>query len=291
MALSEERKKLFEEVAREAGLDLLFFFGLPWFKRKLGQAMTPEDHTVIAQARQHVGKGDHTEAAKVLIRHFMGWGLYDEQMFDQDLEAVTRAHLATRDEVNGLAAWLAADQRTRSRFRNSLTLQPTPQARMRVIADYAKMTDAQRLARLTATGKLDDSFDEAVWNWVKTHVPGMTRQAWDGICQGAGFVWGGFNGTVAPNIATAANATGRTVVTAINAAGRGIAAGARTLGNGIATTGVAVRNGAVAADAQCNAWGLVLQANYPPPAPPIDHWYSVGQIVRRLWWAFVNIHR
>jgi hypothetical protein len=261
--LTEHRKKLFVELARDAALDLGFYYGIPWVKKKMGGTVTAEDRVIAAQAREHVAKGEHDEARKVLVRHMMGWGLYDEQMFDENLEAVTRAHLATRAQVSSLEAWLAADQRRRSRFRNTLTLQDSPQSRMRVIADYAKMTNVQRSARLLATGKLDDQFDEKIWNWVKINIPGMTRQVWDGMWQGIGTAWAGCAGAAGiayPGIRSATLATGR-----------GIAAGTR-----------AVRGAAVSANNGLDAWGLALQAAHPRPAiqPPSEVWGAVKRFIR-----------
>lgn len=181
--MTEERKKLLLEIAREAGLDLGFIYGLPLLKRAFtGRAATAEDKAVAAEARQLVSEGKHGEARKLLVRHMMGLGLYDEQMFDEDLEAVLRAGLCTKREVTNLCTWLGSEDRRRSKFRNSLTLQETPQKRLEVIAVYAKLADDKaRTARLKAVGKLDDQLDEAIWNWVKTHVPGISRQVWDGI--------------------------------------------------------------------------------------------------------------
>ncbi len=186
--MTEERKKLLFEIAREAGLDLGFIYGLPMLKRAFtGRAATAEDKAVVAEARQLVSEGKHDEARKLLVRHMMGLGLYDEQMFDEDLDAVVRAGLCTKAQVKSLGEWLAKNQRRRSKFRNSLTLQETPQKRLEVIAVYAKLkTDAERNARLKAVGKLDDQMDEAVWNWVKTHVPGISRKVWDGIVTASG---------------------------------------------------------------------------------------------------------
>jgi len=260
MPISEERKKLLWEVAREAGLDFLFFQGLPWAKKQFGKPVTAEDRAVVAQAREHVSKGEHHEARKLLVRHMMGWGLYDEQMFDEDLEAVTRAGLASRAQVASLDKWLAANPRRRSRFRNSLTLQATPQARMRVIADYAKMTNAQRLARLKATGKLDKEMDEVIWDWLKANVPGISRQAWDGICQAADAVWNGITGTAVPALGAAAANTSR-----------GIATGARAVGRT-----------AVNLNTEADAWGLHLQAAHPRPAvrPRSGVWMWVKNQIR-----------
>jgi hypothetical protein len=255
--MTEDRKKALKkelmDLLRAAALDATFFIGLPWVKKRLGAPVTPEDREVFVQARQHVENGEHAEARKILVHHMMSWGLNDEQILDEDLEAVVRARLATRAQVSGLEAWLAADQRRRTRFRNSLTLEATPQARIRVLADYAKMTNAQRLARLTATGKLDDGIDEIVWNWVKAHVPGISRDIWDGI-----------TGTAFP----------------------GIAQGARAIGHGITVGARAVGTAAVATNNQCDAWGLDLQAAYPlPPAPG-----RISRGVGRMWTRFVNLH-
>lgn len=249
--ITEERKKFLLDLAKDAGMDVAVFYGLPWLKKQFGRSITADDRKVVAEVRDHLRKGETAEAQKLLVRHMMGWGLYDEQVFDEDLTAVVRAGLATTDEVLALQSWLAGDtpekRRLRSRFRNSLTLQETPRSRMEVIASYAKLSsDAERDVRMQATGKLDAEFDEAVWNWVRTKVPGMTRSAWDAIYNGASTLTNGMVGGT-------------------RGLGATVGSGARVVGNGIVATGVAVRNGAVAANNELNAWGLALQAAHPAP--------------------------
>lgn len=242
--MEKNRKDLFLEVAREVGLNIFFAHGLPWIKKSLGKSVTKEDREVVSVAREHALKGEYKEAQKLLARHMMGWGLNDEQVFDEDLSAVVRAGLATEKQVLALQSWLAGDtpekRRLRSRFRNSLTLQETPQSRMEVISSYAKLSsDAKRDARMQATGKLDDEFDEAVWKWVRVKVPGVTRTAWDAFYNGTSKIVGGIGATV------------------------GSSAG--TFGGAVSSTGVAVRNSAVAVNNELSAWGLALQAAHPAP--------------------------
>ena len=280
--LTEERKKLLWELLRDVGMDTLFFLGLPWVKGKLGKPVTAEDREVAQQTRDHIAKGEYNEARKVLTRHLMGFGLYDEEMFDEDLAAVRRARLAKPAQLRRLEAWLKSDQRKRSRFRNSLTLQETPQARMEVIAEYANMkTDVERDTRLEAVGKLDDSFDEAIWNWVKIHVPGMSRSAWDALYNGTSTVVTGF--------AEALREIGVVIGNTAVIAGQGIGTGARIAGNGIVQAGGVIRNTALTTNARLNAGGLRLQAAYPPPAPA-----RRGRFMRwvsRMWQTEVNSYR
>lgn len=257
MQISEERKKFLFDFAREAGLDLFFFQGLPWIKKKMGRQVTAEDREVVAEARKHVSEGNHAEARKVLVRHMMGWGMFDEQMMEEAMEAAQRSGLATQAQVASLATWLAADQRRRTRFRNALTIQDDAKARIRVIAAYAALNDAQRLARLTATGKLDDQLDEAIWNWAKTNIPGMTRQIWDHVCSISSEAWDAVTGH--------ANVAGTHAAGAARATGRGVASAAQTAGQRIADGARAVGDTFVQTDAQLSAWGLGVQAAHPRP--------------------------
>ncbi len=183
--MTEERKKFLLDLAKDIGLDVAVLHGLPFIKKRLGKAVTAEDKAVAAEARELFGKGQHEEARKLLTRHAIGWGMYDEQIFDEDLQAVGRSGLATFGQLRDLENWLAADLRRRSKFRNSLTLQETPQKRLEVIAEYARLTNVEREARLTATGKLDEQFDERIWNWLVTNVPGISRATWNAIRTGA----------------------------------------------------------------------------------------------------------
>ena len=229
------------EILRELFLDFAVFFGVPYLKKVLtGRQKRADDHVVLEEAREHLRTGDREKAREVLRRHFLGAGKADEQILDQDLEAVVRIRWATSLQVQDLNRWLALDKRIRTKFRDAVTIQDDAMLRLGIIAEYAKLDDASRLARMTATGKLDPEANEVIWEWLKLNVPVL----WNAVC--------GLAASAQPHVAAAATAIGQKVASAAN----GLAGGVNSVGGAVVTL-----------NDELNRVGLILQdhANRPEP--------------------------
>ncbi|MDR3642023.1 MAG: hypothetical protein P4L74_00140 [Candidatus Doudnabacteria bacterium] len=160
----EHKKKWWKQLAEEMGVAaigdaVVVGFVLPWLKQKLsGQPITEQEKLILAKAHEHFKKGERDQAIEELKRLPFGFGKYDEQMFDEDLLAATGngPNQAPENRIRNLERWLDADLDRRAAFRNSLTLQnKQPERRVALIAEYARLDDAQRNTRLTAVGKMD----------------------------------------------------------------------------------------------------------------------------------------